>query len=89
MSLHPRPTSKAHASEIIRDVVENQTTMIITHNGEAKVILQDIHVYEQLQETLALLKMLAQSKKSQQAGLLKTLDEAFESVHQRAKAGRR
>jgi len=36
---------KTHSSEIVRDVVENQKTLVITHNGEAKVILQDVKVY--------------------------------------------
>lgn len=77
---------KAHASEVIRDVCENQRTMVITHNGEAKVILQDVQVYEQTQETLALLKMLAQGKKSQAEGRVKPLDDAFASVLQRARS---
>jgi len=76
---------KAHASEVIRDVVENQRTMVITHNGEAKVVLQDLHVYEQTQESLALLKILAQSKKSQLEGRVLSLDEAFESVKRRSR----
>lgn len=76
---------KAHASEVIRDVSENQRTLFITHNGEARVVLQDIEVYEQTQETLALLKMLAQSKKSQQEGRIVPLDDAFASVLKRAR----
>jgi len=35
--------------------------MIITHNGEAKVVVQDIRVFEETQESMAMLKMLAQS----------------------------
>jgi len=49
--IKPNSYFKAHASELINDVVENQRTMIITQNGEAKVILQDIHSYEQMQES--------------------------------------
>ncbi len=37
---------KSHASEIIRDIVKGKKTVVITQNGEAKVILQDIHEYE-------------------------------------------
>ncbi|TXS91916.1 type II toxin-antitoxin system Phd/YefM family antitoxin [Parahaliea maris] len=42
--------------------------MVITQHGEAKAVLQDIVSYEQTQESLALLKMLAQSSQSIQAG---------------------
>jgi hypothetical protein len=57
--------------------------MIITHHGEAKVIVQDIHVYEQTQESLALLKILAQSSASIERGEYKPAGEAFEAVRQR------
>ena len=50
---------KAHASEIVRNLGERQEPLIITQNGEAKVVIQDIESYEQTQETMALLKILA------------------------------
>lgn len=52
--------------------------MIITHHREAKVILQDIHIYEQTQESLALLKMLAQSSKSIEQGKYRPVSESFD-----------
>ena len=50
---------KAHAAEIVRNMGEQQGPLIITRNGKAKVVLQDIDSYEQTQETMALLKILA------------------------------
>jgi prevent-host-death family protein len=50
---------KAHASEIVRNMGEQPGPLIITQNGEAKVVMQDILSYEQTQETMALLKILA------------------------------
>lgn len=50
---------KAHAAEIIRNLGNQREPLIITQNGEAKVVLQDIKSYEQTQETMALLKILA------------------------------
>jgi prevent-host-death family protein len=50
---------KAHAAEIVRKLGEHREPLIITQNGEAKVVIQDIESYEQTQETMALLKMLA------------------------------
>lgn len=55
---------KAHASEIIRDIIDTNKTLVITQNGEAKAILQDIKKYEQIQDSMALLKILALSNKS-------------------------
>ena len=50
---------KAHASEIIRNLSKQQGPLVITQNGEAKVVIQDIESYEQTQETIALLKILS------------------------------
>jgi prevent-host-death family protein len=50
---------KAHAAEIIRHLGKKGEPLIITQNGEAKVVIQDIKMYEQIQETMALLKILA------------------------------
>ena len=50
---------KAHASEIVRTLGEQRESLIITQNGEAKVVVQDIDSFEKTQETMALLKILA------------------------------
>ncbi|MBB6481156.1 type II toxin-antitoxin system Phd/YefM family antitoxin [Spirochaeta isovalerica] len=71
---------KAHASEVINDVVENQNTMVITQNGEAKVVLQDIRSYEQMQESLAMLKILALSTKSINEGNFRSANDTFSDL---------
>ncbi|PHI28895.1 type II toxin-antitoxin system Phd/YefM family antitoxin [Budvicia aquatica] len=50
---------KANAAEVLTRLTESGTPMIITQNGEAKAVLQDIASYKETQETLALLKILA------------------------------
>ncbi len=77
-----RPISylKAHASEIIRDITENQETLIITQNGEAKVVVQDIHTFEKTQDSLALLKILALSTANIQKGKYQTAQKSFEDI---------
>ena len=74
---------KANASEIIRNLSEKQQTLIITQNGEAKAIVQDIKAYEELQESLALLKILAQSTSDIQKGDLKPANDVFKSIKDR------
>lgn len=82
-SVKPISYLKTHASEVVRNVSENQKTLIITHNGEAKVILQDIKVYEKTQESIALLKILALSGKELKKGNFKTLEKTFEDLRNR------
>ena len=50
---------KAHTAEVIRKLDEHREALIITQNGEAKAVMQDVQSYERTQETLALLKILA------------------------------
>ena len=50
---------KANAAEIIRELADQREPLVITQNGEAKAVLQDVATYEETQETLALLKILA------------------------------
>jgi prevent-host-death family protein len=50
---------KANAAEVLQVLDEERKPMIITQNGEAKAVIQDVVSYEETQETLALLKILA------------------------------
>ena len=84
-AIKPISYFKAHASEIIRQISEGQKTMIITQNGEAKAILQDIRLYEQTQESLALLKILAQSSQNMRGGKTKPIKQAFKDLHGKIK----
>ena len=79
LSKQIRPISflKAHAAEIIRDMKGQTEPLIITQNGEAKVVLQDIASYEQTQETLALLKILALGNRQIEAGRVEPAAEVI------------
>lgn len=50
---------KANAAEVLLELAEQRRPLVITQNGEAKAVLQDVGSYEETQETLALLKILA------------------------------
>ncbi|NOQ21942.1 MAG: type II toxin-antitoxin system prevent-host-death family antitoxin [Candidatus Aegiribacteria sp.] len=76
---------KAHASELFREISDEHKTLIITQNGEAKVIVQDLELYEQTQDSLALLKILAQSSKSKREGNYKTTGQTFKTIRSRIK----
>ena len=62
---------KANAAEVLSDLGETREPMVITQNGEAKAVLQDVASYEQTQETLALLKLLALGTQDVEAGRTK------------------
>ncbi|MGC1458182.1 MAG: type II toxin-antitoxin system Phd/YefM family antitoxin [Steroidobacteraceae bacterium] len=64
---------KANAAEVLRDLAEQRQPMVITQNGEAKAVIQDVASYEQTQETLALLKILALGNQQVAQGRMKPL----------------
>ncbi|MDT3694898.1 MAG: type II toxin-antitoxin system Phd/YefM family antitoxin [Ignavibacterium sp.] len=69
---------KANAANLIDEINKQQKTFVITQNGEAKVIVQDIKIFEKNQETLAMLKLLAMTReKSKNA---KGIKETFAEI---------
>ena len=76
---------KAHAAEIVRNMGEQREVLVITQNGEAKVVIQDIESYEQTQETMALLKILALGNRQIEEGKVEPATEVINRlrVHRR------
>jgi prevent-host-death family protein len=62
---------KANAAEVLMQLAEQRQPLIITQNGEAKAVLQDVASFEETQETLALLKILALGTQEIAAGKVK------------------
>ena len=74
---------KADASEIVRTLREEPESLIITQNGEAKAVVQDIDAYEQMQETVALLKILALGSRRIEEGRVQPAAEIIARLRER------
>ncbi len=74
---------KTHAAEIVRNLGQQREHLIITQNGEAKAVLQDIKSYEQTQETMALLKILALGVRQIEDGKVQSADDVISHLRQR------
>jgi prevent-host-death family protein len=55
---------KNRTKELVREVSDGGQSVVITQNGQAKVVVMDVEQYDRLQDTLAMLKILAQSQES-------------------------
>ena len=66
---------KANAAGVLLQLAERREPMVITQNGEAKAVLQDVVSFEETQETLALLKLLALGSQEVEAGQTHPLSE--------------
>ena len=85
LSSRIRPISylKAHAAEIVRTLAAQGEPLVITQNGEAKAVVQDIRSYEQTQETLALLKILALGSRQIEAGQMQPAADVIARLRER------
>ncbi|SFK55491.1 prevent-host-death family protein [Sphingomonas sp. NFR04] len=59
---------KANAADVLRGLAEGGAPLVITQNGEARAVLQDVASYQATQETLALLKLMALGTRDVEAG---------------------
>lgn len=77
---------KANAAEVLRNLTERREPLVITQNGEAKAVIQDVASYDETQEILALLKILALGNREIEEGKLKPIAEVANRL--RAKKSR-
>jgi prevent-host-death family protein len=77
-----RPISylKANAAEVLQELTDQRQPMVITQNGEAKAVIQDVASFEQTQETLALLKILALGNQQLAQGRAKPLADVVKTI---------
>lgn len=78
---------KSHAADVVRELTEQRRPLIVTQNGEAKLVVQDIQTYEQTQEALALLKILALGNRQVDQGQIASAAEVFKRVRSRKGSG--
>ena len=80
-----RPISylKANAAEVLQELTTQRQPLVITQNGEAKAVIQDVASYEETQETLALLKILALGNQQVAQGKVKPLADVVKKLRGR------
>ena len=79
-NIKPISYLKAHASDGVNQFQEQRDPLIITQNGEAKMVVQDIESYEATQQTLALLKILALGQRQIEDGQVVEAATAIERI---------
>ena len=79
---------KAHTAAIVRTLGERREPLIVTQNGEAKVVIQDIDSYEEMQNTMALLKILALGNRQIEAGQTQPASNVIAKIRERHRGAR-
>ena len=80
---HPISYLKTHTAEIVRRLAKERKPLMITQNGEASLVIQSIAEYEQHQETLALLKILALGNRQVEQGRVQPADRVLRRLRKR------
>ena len=76
---------KSNAADVLQELQEKRRPLVITQNGEAKAVIQDVASYEETQETLALLKILALGNQQVERGKIKPITEVAKQLRARKK----
>jgi prevent-host-death family protein len=71
---------KAHAAQVLAQIAQDREPLVITQNGEARAVLQDLASYEATQDTLALLKILALGNQDIAQGKLKPVADVVKRL---------
>lgn len=82
LSTHIKPISylKSHTAQIVKELTESREPMVITQNGEATLVVIDVKSYEERENTLALLKILALGSRELEQGNYQDAEDVFVSI---------
>ena len=76
-NIKPISYLKSDAARIVAELSDTREPLVITQNGEAKLVVQDIASYEAQQQTVALLKILAIGQKQVEQGKTTSAEDVF------------
>jgi len=77
-----RPISyiKTNAADMLKRVNETHNPIIITQNGEAKAVLLDTRTYQEMRNSLGIMKLLSESEKDIQNDKVFTQEDVFQDI---------
>ncbi len=90
LSTQIKPISylKSNSAKVLSELSQSREALVITQNGEAKAVIQDVKSYEQTQETLALLKILALGNRQIEEKKVQPAAKVLRNIRKRKKDSR-
>ena len=79
LSTQIKPISylKSHTAQIVKELADSRQPMVITQNGEATLVVIDVKSFEERENTLALLKILAMGNQEIEQGKYRDAEAVF------------
>lgn len=71
---------KSHAAEIVTTLSQTREPLLITQNGEAKLVVMDVQSYEEQEQAIALLQLLAQGRREIEEGRTTPATDVFARI---------
>jgi len=71
---------KARAADLLDQINETHRPVIITQNGEPRAVLQDPESYENMRNTIGILKLLSQGEADIRDGRTKPQEDVFAEI---------
>lgn len=71
---------KSHTAEIVTTLTETREPMLITQNGEAKLVVMDVRSFEEQEQAMALLQLLAGGRKDIEEGRVIPATDVFAQI---------
>ena len=82
-TIRPITYLKTNAADVLTTVTETHAPIIITHNGEAKMVVQDAESYYNLKQSLSMLKLVAMGKEQIDSGKTRSAEDVFKSIEEK------
>jgi prevent-host-death family protein len=71
---------KSRAADMLKQVNETHRPIVITQNGEPKAVLQDPESYENMRNTIGMLKLISLGEEDIRNGKYKMQSEVFSDL---------
>lgn len=83
-----RPISyiKTHAAQMLQQINDTQNPIVITQNGMARGVLLDTRSYQEMIDTIGILKLLSQSEHDVETGSTVTHEDVIAAALKAAEA---
>ena len=80
---------KANAADLLKQINETHRPVIITQNGEPRVVLQDPESYENMRNAIGILKLISQGEGDIRNGRVKSQEDVFKDIENSLKEKRK
>ena len=87
--IRPITELKSRTAQLVAEVERERRPLVITQNGRARAVLMDVESWEQLHESIAMLRIVAHAEADFEAGRVFSTDEVFSAARKIAAVPKR